>query len=348
MVLSKSLILAEHVDEGIPQNHHFRVEEKEVNIEDLKASLTEESILVHLSVVSADPYLRGTIKNTGTIKPGHPMACYTAGIVLASKNPAWVEGDFIGANLPVISVQIVTAEMLARTRVWKLTGYVDNSNISYGIGILGSTGSTAYGGIEGILRPNPGETIFISAASGAVGGLAGMIAKHKYGCKVIGSAGGPEKCAFVKSFYGYDHCIDYKEVYSAEDLIAKVREVAPEGIDMYFENVGGIHFEAALKLLRPRGRIAICGQIAEYNKKDIPTYQLNTMGMIYTQQRIEGFVCGEWLTGQKGNFHADMSAWLKEGKVRAQETVFHGLQAWPEAFQSLFTGKSLGKVVVFI
>eukprot|EP01039_Chlorochromonas_danica_P000629 gene629-684_t len=348
MVLSKSLILAEHVNEGLPEPHHFRIEEQEVDLNELKASLPEGGLLVQLEVVSADPYLRGGIKSTGSAVVGKPLVAFVAGKVLSSKNSAWVEGDLFGANLPVVTVQVITPEALARTARWKLTDLIDEAHISYGIGILGMPGSTAYAGIEGILRPNPGETIFISAASGAVGGLAGMIAKHKYGCKVIGSAGGPEKCAFVKSFYGYDHCIDYKGVHSAEDLIAKVREVAPEGIDMYFENVGGIHFEAALKLLRPRGRIAICGQIADYNKKDTPTYQVNTMGMIYTQQRIEGFVCSEWLTGQKGNFLAEMSAWLKEGKVRAQETVFHGLQAWPEAFQSLFTGKNLGKAVVSV
>lgn len=344
----KSLILVSNVEEGIPQDEHFRIEIDTVDVEEMKAGLEEGSILIHLLVCSADPYLRGQIKSTGSIKPGEPMRCYTAGKVLASRHAQWVEGDFIGINCPVVSVQVVTQATLVSTHVWRLTGYVDDASISYGIGILGMPGSTAYGGIEGILRPNPGETIFISAASGAVGGLAGMIAKHRYGCKVIGSAGGEDKCAFVKSFYGFDHCIDYKAAANAEDLARMLREAAPEGIDMYFENVGGMHFDAAMATLRNRGRIAICGQIAEYNKRVAPKYEVNTWGMIYTQQRIEGFLCWDWLMGIKGNFLEDMSTWLKEGKVRAQETTFHGLNTWPAAFQTLFTGKNLGKVVIFI
>src|SRR6185312_1587713 len=129
-------------------------------------------------------------------------------------------------------------------------------------------------------------------------GLVGMIAKHIYNCKVIGSCGGPDKCQFIKDFYGYDHAIDYKQCKTKEDLIAKLREVAPEGIDMYFENVGGIHFDAALSCLRPRGRIAICGWISEYNNaKPAPTL-LYPASMIYTNQRIQGFVCHRWLFGQ--------------------------------------------------
>ncbi len=209
------------------------------------------------------------------------------------------------------------------------------------------TGSTAYAGIQGILRPNPGKTIFISAASGAVGGLAGMLAKHLYGCKVIGSCGGGEKCAFTKESYHFDHVIDYKRVSNAEDLIAMLKKVAPEGIDMYFENVGGMHFEAALNSLRSHGRIVICGLISEYNKKDSSDEaHFRPAKLALSQQRIEGFVCSDWLVGNKGSFLPDMSTWLKEGIVKAQETFFDGIEQWPAAFESIFTGRHLGKVVV--
>jgi NADPH-dependent curcumin reductase CurA len=142
---------------------------------------------------------------------------------------------------------------------WKLTGLIDENDIGLGIGILGMPGSTAYGGLIDVLRPNKGETIFISAASGAVGSLVGMIAKNIYECKVIGSVGGPEKCALVKEKFGFDHAIDYKKCNSADELSAALKAVAPEGIDMYFENVGGMHFEVAFNSLRNGGRMAICG-----------------------------------------------------------------------------------------
>jgi len=163
---------------------------------------------------------------------------------------------------------------------------------------------------------------------------------------VIGSCGGEAKCTFVKERYGFDHVIDYKTVHNKEELVAALRQVAPNGIDMYFENVGGIHFEAALEVLRPLGRIAVCGGISEYNEKNPQGVKLDPMRLIYAQQRIEGFLCARWLTGQEGHFLEDMSTWLKEGKIVVQETTFESIEQWPVAFHSLFIGANYGKVVV--
>jgi NADPH-dependent curcumin reductase CurA len=271
---------------------------------------------------------------------------FVVGRVVASNgNTNWNLGDTFGANLPFTTVQNLSADALQKTLMWKLTGLVSDEELSLGLGVLGMPGSTAYGGLVDVLAPKEGETIFISAASGAVGSLVGMLAKRVFNCTVIGSCGGPEKCALIKEKFGFDHAIDYKTLSGADDLMTALKQVAPDGIDMYFENVGGFHFEAAFNSLRPHGRIAVCGGISQYNSHP-DLNSINPMKMVYTFQRIEGFVCGPWLSGKKGNFLRDMHQYLREGKLIAQETFFEGIESWPVAFQALFTGRNVGKVVV--
>lgn len=347
-MLCKSLILVSKDDEGAPEAHHFRVDEQQVDIEEMVVGMPEGSILVRLLVVSTDPYLRVLIKSDGSEEVGLPMQCYCAGKVLCSKNQQWTEGDLFGANLPVITVQLVTQDTLSKAHVWKLSGLLDEEHISLGVGILGMPGSAAYAGIVDVLRPHPGETIFITSAAGAVGSMAGMIAKQVFQCKVIGSAGGREKCDFVVDTLGFDHCIDYKQAHNADELAQMLKELAPEGIDMCLENVGGMHFGAALACLRPHGSIAICGQVSDYNKIAIAKYEVELWSILLKSQRIEGFLCFDWLTGKRGHFLSDMSSWIKEGKVRPHETAFHGLASWPQAFISLFAGQHLGKVVIYV
>ena len=349
-ITAKTVILKDFLDEGIPGPEHFIIDEKPFPLEEKIASLKEGEIIVEAKAFSADPYLRGTIKSAasglGGVKPGGAMSGFITGKVVASKNLNWSIDDYFGASLPFTTIQVVPAEATGKDKMWKLTGFLDDSTITRGVGILGMPGSTAYGGLIDILQPKQGETLFVSAASGAVGGLVGMIAKHVYGCKVIGSCGGPEKCAFIKDYYGFDHAIDYKKYSTKEELVKALKEVAPEGIDMYYENVGGIHFEAAMALLRRYGRVAVCGWISEYNQKQMAGVPFNPATMIYTQQRIEGFLCHRWLYGEKGNFLGDMSQWIQEGKVKVQETYFDGIENWPVAFQALFTGRNTGKVVI--
>jgi len=166
------------------------------------------------------------------------------------------------------------------TLMWKLTDYINESQISLGIGVLGMPGATAYGGID-TLRPEKGQTIFISAAAGAVGGLVGQLAKTLYDCKVIGSCGGSDKGKMITEEWGFDHAIDYKTCKNKDDLVAALKAVAPNGIDMYFENVGGMHFEAAMETLANFGRVAVCGMIDGYNELPKPT-PFWPMKMIYT------------------------------------------------------------------
>lgn len=285
------------------------------------------------------------------------MNGFVSGFVLESNSPDWVAGDLFGAALDFSNIMVISEQTRKMTAMWKLTGLIDEKDISYGVGVMGMPGSTAYGGLIDVLKPKQGETIFISAAAGAVGGLVGQIAKNEYGCKVIGSCGGPEKGKIILNKYGFDSHIDYKQLSSKEELKARLKEEAPEGIDMYFENVGGMHFEASLESLKKFGRIAVCGCIANYNKKttgdgNSPSgdvfNKIDIGQLIYNFQRVEGFVCSPWLTGQKGNFLQDMSKWLKAGKIQVQETHHHGIDQWPVAFQSLFTGANKGKVVILL
>jgi hypothetical protein len=144
---------------------------------------------------------------------------------------------------------------MGQTIMWKLTDMLTEENSSLGLGILGMPGSTAYGGLIDVLRPLEGQTIFVSGAAGAVGSMVGQIAKNVFNCIVIGSCGGPDKCALIKDKFGFDYAIDYKTVGDKAGLVAALKAVAPEGIDMYFENVGGFHFDAALECLRTKGNI---------------------------------------------------------------------------------------------
>jgi NADPH-dependent curcumin reductase CurA len=341
---AKAILLKSYAEEGLPTNEHFDVVDLEI-----PSPSVEGSIQVKILAMSADPFLRGRINPTSPmkLKLGEAMTGFVVGKVVSSLNNSnWAEGDLFGGLLPLMTVQTMTPEVLQSTLMWKLTGLLEESEITLGLGIMGMPGSTAYGGLIDVLRPNQGETIFISAASGAVGSIVGMLAKRLYNCTVIGSCGGAEKCALIKEKFGFDYAIDYKTIATTQELTAALKEVAPNGIDMYFENVGGMHFDAAFASLRPHGRIAVCGGISQYNEATPALNAFNPMAMVYTFQRIEGFVCTPWLSGTKGNFLQDMHRYYRDGFVVSQETYFDGIEHWIDGFQSLFTGKNVGKVVV--
>ena len=288
------------------------------------------------------------------------MTGFVAGRVVQSQgNADWQEGDFIGGAMDFATVQVLTRERLASTIVWKLTGYVDEESVSLGVGALGMPGATAYGGLVDVLRPQKGkgETLFVSSAAGAVGSLVGQIAKSVYGCTVVGSCGGRVKNERIVQRYGFDHAIDYTTLEDRDgdegkqDLDERLRAAAPDGIDMYYENVGGVHFESAMTALRPHGRVAVCGVISKYNDAEASRNKIDIGSMIYTFQRIEGFVATPWLRRERGDFLRDMSTWISEKKFIPDETFYDGIDQWPVAFQSLFVKGSptkSGKVVVRI
>ena len=284
------------------------------------------------------------------------MSGFVVGVVLHSNsNSTWPVDSLFGGMLPFTTIQTLTLTDLKTKLLWNLTSRLTLDTISQGLGVLGMPGATAYAGVYDVLRPTSPppavpEVLFVSAASGAVGSLVGMIAKRVFGCVVIGSCGGPEKCKVVLETFGFDFAIDYKDEKNQgkEGLVRALKEVAPNGIDMYFENVGGVHFDAAFEILRAGGRIAICGGISEYNNSARSGNNVDLMKMIYTAQRIEGFVSSPWLSGKKGDFLNTMDGLLKSNKLVVQESESQGIESWPMAFQSLFTGANLGKVVVRI
>jgi NADPH-dependent curcumin reductase CurA len=207
--------------------------------------------------------------------------------------------------------------------------------VSTALGMLGMPGITAYVGLLDVGRPQEGETVFVSGAAGAVGSVAGQIAKLK-GCRVIGSAGTPEKVAWVREL-GFDEVFDYRET--------ETREALREGIDVYFDNVGGPTLEAAISALRVRGRVVACGAISQYNATE-PRPGPRNMFMIVTKRlRLEGFIVSDRY-GRYPEFLADMSGWVRDGTVRYRETVVDGIEHAPEAFVGLLQGDNVGKMLV--
>jgi NADPH-dependent curcumin reductase CurA len=287
--------------------------------------------------MTVDPYMRGRMNDVKSYAPpfqiGKAMDGGAIGEVTASNDPALKAGDLVqsgfgwreGFNAPAASVQKLDARGLPPQAF---------------LGAAGMPGLTAYAGLLRIAGLKDGDVVFVSGAAGAVGSMVCQIAKAK-GHKVIGSAGGPEKVAFLKSI-GVDHAIDYK---AEKDLTAAVLAGAPEGVDVYFENVGGEHLEAALNAARLFARFAICGMISIYNATEPQPGPRNLALMIGKNIRMEGFIVSHHVD-LLPQFIADLSKWVAEGKVKWNETVFEGIEKAPDAFMGLFKGENLGKMLV--
>jgi NADPH-dependent curcumin reductase CurA len=341
---ARTLHLAAHCDEGVPTASHFAVVDTVVD-----TALPPNALLLRALVFSADPYQRSMVRagRPSTVAPGAPLRGFIAGRVEASTLDGWAAGDLFGGSLPLSTLQVATQATLGATAFWRLPS-IGEAKISLGVGVLGMPGATAFGGLIDVLRPAAGETLLVTAASGAVGQLVCQLAKAR-GVRVIGTAGGAAKCALLRDVFGADVAIDHKECATPAALEAAVRAAAgPKGLHMVFENVGTTTFEVAFKCLGNGGRIAICGGIAAYGMPVSPTCAIDPLQMIYTAQRIEGFVCTPWLVGARGGgeWLRVLAAGVEDGSISTRETVFEGIEAWPEAFASLFTGTNTGKVVV--
>jgi NADPH-dependent curcumin reductase CurA len=208
------------------------------------------------------------------------------------------------------------------------------------LGVAGMPGLTAWVGLLKVAALKPGDVVFVSAAAGAVGSVVCQIAKIK-GHTVIGSAGGSTKTAFLKAI-GVDHVIDYK---TTDNLTAAVQQAAPNGIDVYFDNVGGEHLEAALAVANRLARFALCGMISQYNVAGMPSGPRNIMLAVGKSLRLEGFIVSNHFN-LLPEFQKDMSGWIRDGKLTWKETVEHGIENAPAAFLKLFTGENLGKMLV--
>ena len=287
--------------------------------------------------MTVDPYMRGRMNDVRSYAPpfqlGEAMQGGAVGEVIASNDPAFKAGDAVQSFLGWREAFNAPAGMVQKLDTHGLPPQAF-------LGIAGMPGLTAYVGLLKIAALKDGDVVFASAAAGAVGQVVCQIAKLK-GHTVIGSAGGPEKVAYLKEL-GFDHVIDSK---AEPDLTAALMRAAPEGIDVYFENVGGAHMEAALMAARPFGRFALCGMISQYNATDLGEGTRGLIVVVGKQLRLEGFIVSSHVDMQEA-FVRDMSGWIASGKVKWRETVEEGIDNAPAAFLKLFKGENLGKMLV--
>ena len=316
--------------EGMPKHTDFAM------IDVAPAALGDGEVRIANRWLSVDPYMRGRMNDVKSYVPpfalGEPMQGGAVGEVIESRADAVPVGTWVQhmggwrdeAVMPAAQVQ----------RLPDLG--VDPQAF---LGQLGMPGMTAYFGLLAVAEAKAGDTVFVSAAAGAVGSTVVQIAKAK-GMTVIGSAGGADKCDWVRSL-GADAVIDYK---AGEPLVKALAAAAPKGIDVYFDNVGGDHLDAALAHARPNARFAICGMIDVYNSGE-PTKLRYLARLIGNRVRMQGFIVSDHMA-RAAEFYDDMGAMLKAGTLKREETVHHGLEAMPDAFLGLFTGGNKGKMLV--
>jgi NADPH-dependent curcumin reductase CurA len=216
----------------------------------------------------------------------------------------------------------------------------DDDLLTANLGVLGTTGMTAFFGLNKIGKPFPGDTLVVTGAAGATGSVVGQIGKLG-GCRVVGVAGGQAKCAWLVDELGFDAAIDYK----AQDVRRALREAAPDGVDLYFDNVGGEILDAALARLARGARVAICGAISQYNNLDSMRGPSNYMSLLVNRARMQGFVVLDYMA-RYPEAQREMAAWIKEGKLVAREDVVEGFESFPEALAKLFAGENVGKLVL--
>ncbi|MEO8617978.1 MAG: NADP-dependent oxidoreductase [Sphingomicrobium sp.] len=286
--------------------------------------------------LSVDPYMRGRMNDVKSYVPpfqiGEPLEGGAVAEVIESRDPAFAVGDMVMHMAGWRDEAVVPAKSL--NKLPAMPGIEPKDFL----GNLGLTGGTAYFGLLEAAKAKEGDIVFVSAAAGAVGSAVVQIAKAK-GMTVIGSAGGADKCEFVKSL-GADAVVDYK----AGSLLKQLAAVAPKGIDVYFDNVGGDHLDAALALARQNARFAICGMIENYNAGE-PTCLKYLMRVIAMRVRLQGFIYTDYLD-RLGDFYRDMGGWIASGQLKGRDTVVEGLDQTLDAFLGLFTGKNTGKMLV--
>jgi NADPH-dependent curcumin reductase CurA len=287
--------------------------------------------------MTVDPYMRGRMNDVPSYTPpfqiGQALQGGAVGEVVASNDPAFKAGEAVQSffgwreafNAPAAAIQKLNTLGLPPQAF---------------LGAVGMPGLTAYAGLLKVAALKPGDVVFVSGAAGAVGQIVCQIAKIK-GHTVIGSAGGSAKAAYLKAI-GVDHVIDYK---AESDLTAALMRAAPQGIDVYFDNVGGAHLEAALMAAKPFGRFALCGMISQYNATDLGPGVRGLILCVGKQLRLEGFIVSSHADMQPA-FLADMAKWISDGKLKWEETVEEGIEKAPTAFLKLFKGENLGKMLV--
>jgi hypothetical protein len=301
-------------------------------------------VLVRNHYLSLDPYMRGRMSDGKSYaKPhevGTTMIGATVGEVVASHDPAFPVGSQVRGMLGWSEFGVVDGRALERidTRQIPISAY---------LGVVGMPGMTAWYGYHKILAPKPGETLIVSAASGAVGSVVGQLAKLG-GLRAVGIAGGAEKCRYVTEELGFDACVDYREAQDAKELAKRLRAAAPGGVDAHFENVGGDVLNAVMSLLNPFARVAICGLISDYNNDAgaVPRSAIRNPAMfLVARLKMQGFIVSDHLDLWPQGL-TELGVLLLAGKLKYRESVANDLASAPEAFIGLLRGKNFGKQVV--
>jgi NADPH-dependent curcumin reductase CurA len=323
-------VLLVHRPKGEPRLEDFQI------VETALPELASGQILVRNHYLSLDPYMRGRMNDQKSYAPpvalGQVMVGATVGEVIASKNDAFQPGDAVTGDFGWQLYAVTNGEGVIKIKASSLP-------LSLCLSVLGMPGVTGYVGLLDIGQPKAGETVVVTAASGAVGSVVGQIAKIK-GCRVVGVAGGPQKCGYVVDELGLDACVDYKAGRLWEDLKA----ACPEGIDVCFENVGGPIFDTILFQINPFARIALCGMISQYNATEV--YRMKSMASILVNRaRLQGFIVSDHLNRWPAALK-DLAQWVKEGRIKYRESVSQGIESAPKAFIGLLKGQNFGKQLV--
>jgi NADPH-dependent curcumin reductase CurA len=315
--------------EGMPTLANFELKQAPL------PPLEDGWVRVENKWLSVDPYMRGRMNDVKSYVPpfevGAPMDGGAVGKVVESRSPHFAEGETVFHMMGWREAAAGPAERFNKLPPLPVEDH-------QWLGNLGLTGGTAYFGLLRAAQAKAGDVVFVSAAAGGVGSAVVQIAKAK-GMKVIGSAGGADKCAWVREL-GADAVVDYK----AESIVAGLMKAAPDGIDVYFDNVGGEHLDAAFAAARQKARFAICGMIEGYNKGSDHAFRY-IMRVIAARITIRGFIYTDYLA-EMADFYRDMGGWMAAGKVTSRETVRDGIEAMPEAFLDLFRGANIGKMLV--
>jgi NADPH-dependent curcumin reductase CurA len=295
-------------------------------------------LLVKVLYISLDPAMRGWLTDRRSYVPpvaiGDVMRALGVGRVVASRHPRFGEGDHVTGIFGVQEYALSDGSGVATVdpSVAPLPVY---------LGALGMTGMTAYFGLLDIGKPEPGQTVVVSAAAGAVGSVVGQIAKIK-GCRAVGIAGGPEKCRFLTDELGFDAAIDYRN----ENVAGALRERCPDRIHVYFDNVGGDILDAALTRLARGARVVICGAVSQYNTSDVVRGPANYLALLVDRASMQGFLVFDFAK-RYGEAARALGGWLLDGKLRSHDEVIEGgLEAFPDALLRLFTGDHIGKLVL--
>jgi NADPH-dependent curcumin reductase len=316
---------------GMPKRSDWTYAEEPV------AEPKEGELLVKVLYISLDPAMRGWMNEARSYSPpvgiGEVMRALAAGIVTASRNPRFAVGDHVSGAFGVQEYALTDGRGVTKldARVVPLPKYLS---------VLGMTGMTAYFGLLETGQPKPGETVVVSAAAGAVGAVVGQIAKIK-GCRVVGIAGGAEKCRYIVQDLGFDAAIDYK----SEDVKKSLRKHCPEGLNVYFDNVGGTILEAALANLARGARIVICGAISQYCNTGPIAGPSNYMSLLVNRATMKGMLVFDY-ADRYPQAGAEMAGWMAAGKLKSREDIVEGLATFPETLLKLFKSENTGKLML--